>query len=475
MTNENNRLYRNLTWWRDDLLHRLRTPERLARTALLTAMLGSGLALGAYVHDTATESHNAAAAAQVPDPFSLLAALGPTARSGEPGLSLTAALGDPAPQGQVLLEDVSPVKQARIARGDTLAGVLVKAGVELADAHSAISALSQHFNMRRLRDGQELELTFGAGSELKEIRLQADVESKVTVARQDDGSFASSVEAVALDDLPTRAGGRISDNLYASMTRAGVPHGVISEFIRIYSWDVDFQREIQPGDSFEIYFRRYEDDGGEIVKTGPLLYAGLTLSGERHALYLYTPSDDGNPDYFDERGHSVRKALLKTPIDGARLTSGFGHRKHPILGYTKMHKGLDFGAPKGTPIHAAGDGVVEKAAANGAYGNYVRIKHNGQFATAYAHLSAYGKGIRSGTRVRQGQVIGYVGSTGRSTGPHLHYEVLKEGRHVDPRGLKMPTGRQLDGPQLMAFRQSVGDLKVQIAALPLATQIASNQ
>jgi murein DD-endopeptidase MepM/ murein hydrolase activator NlpD len=477
MPKETNRLDSNSPRWHVDLARRIGSPGWFLQAAALTALIGVTVGLGVYVHMTSKQAINAAASDKVPSPFAVIASLGPSGHSGEAGRSLTAPLDDRA----IAHEDdeaASPVTQAKVMRGDTLTGVLVRAGVEMADAHNVITALSDHFNMRRIREGQEIELTFdpeSAEPTLQAVRLQPDVERSVTVARQDDGSFASSVEAVHLDEHATRAGGRISDSLYMAMDRAGVPANLISEFIRIYSWDVDFQREIQDGDSFEIYFDRYEDAAGRMVKTGPLLYASLTLSGERHQLYLFTPSDDGNPDYFDEKGHSARKALLLTPIDGARLTSGFGKRRHPILGYTKMHKGLDFGAGRGTPIHAAGDGVVERASRFGSYGNYVRIKHNGSYQSAYAHMNGFAKGIRAGVRVKQGQVIGYVGTTGRSTGPHLHYEVMKDGKQVDPRGLKLPTGRQLEGAQLAAFKSDLQALDTQVASLPLATTLASNE
>ncbi|MEN3974302.1 peptidoglycan DD-metalloendopeptidase family protein [Emcibacter sp. SYSU 3D8] len=452
------------------------------RTAALVMLVGTTVGFGVQSNFSVYNAYNAAIGGSVPSPFSTIASMGPSARSGQPGLSLTGPMSDGSPIARVLLEEVdtSPVKQARIMRGDTLAGVLIKAGVELADAHSAITALSEHLNVRRLKEGQEIELTFGhddpASDEqtLQAIRLQSEVESAVRVARQNDGSFVSAIEAIRLDTHATRAAGEIHESLYAAMRKAGVPHNVIAEFIRIYSWDVDFQREVQPGDSFEIYFDRYENGKGRMVKTGPLLYAGLNLSGKAHNLYLYTTRDDGNADYYDENGQSVRKALLKTPIDGARLTSGFGRRTHPILGYTKMHKGLDFGAARGTPIHAAGDGTVEVAGPKGSYGNYVRIRHNGTYATAYAHMNGFGKGIRAGARVRQGDVIGYVGTTGRSTGPHLHYEVLKEARQVDPRGIKMPSGRQLAGNELASFRTSLEQVKSQIAALPVMRQLVAN-
>ncbi|MGE0667024.1 MAG: peptidoglycan DD-metalloendopeptidase family protein [Sphingomonadales bacterium] len=482
MLNETSRLDQTQPSEQLDLHRHVGSPGWFARTTALVMLVGATVGFGVHANFSVYDSYNAAIAGSVPSPFSMIASMGPSARSGQPGLSLTGPMSDGSPIASVLLEEVdtSPVKQARIMRGDTLAGVLVKAGVELAEAHEVITALSEHLNVRRLREGQEIELTFGHDDPtteeqtLQAMRLQSEVESAVRVARQNDGSYVSAVEAIKLDTHATRAGGTIDESLYAAMLKAGVPHSVISEFIRIYSWDVDFQREIQPGDSFEIYFDRFENGKGEMVKSGPLLYAGLTLSGKPHQLYLYTAADDGNADYYDATGQSVRKALLKTPIDGARLTSGFGSRRHPILGYTKMHKGLDFGASKGTPIHAAGDGTVEMAGVNGGYGNYVRIRHNGTYATAYAHMSAFGKGIRKGARVRQGEVIGYVGSTGRSTGPHLHYEVLKEARQVDPRGIKMPSGRKLAGKEMDSFRTAMASVNASMAALPVTTRLVAS-
>ncbi|MBI1179202.1 MAG: peptidoglycan DD-metalloendopeptidase family protein [Alphaproteobacteria bacterium] len=479
MTSTNDPSNNDKTRWHVDLGRRIGSPGWFLQATALVALIGVTIGLGVYVNFASSDIRNAAGDEEVPTPFSVIASLGPSGHSGEAGRSLTAPLDDSALL-QPADDDDASVKQEKVMRGDTLTSVLIRAGVALADAHNAISALSEHFNMRRIREGQEIELTFdpeGDSDEptLQAVRLQPDVERAVTVARQDDGSFASSVVPVRLDEAPTHAGGRISDSLYMAMEHAGVPANLISEFIRIYSWDVDFQREIQEGDSFEIYFDRYEDADGHTVKTGPLLFASLTLSGKRHALYYYQPKDGGDADYFDANGHSARKALLLTPIDGARLTSGFGMRHHPILGYTKMHKGLDFGAGRGTPIHAAGDGVVEKAFHFGTYGNYVRIRHNGTYETAYAHMQGFAKGIHPGVHVHQGQVIGYVGTTGRSTGPHLHYEVLKSGTQVNPRGLKLPTGRQLDGQQLVAFRKSVEDLDTQIAALPMSTTIASSE
>ena len=199
----------------------------------------------------------------------------------------------------------------------------------------------------------------------------------------------------------------------------------------------------------------------------------MTLSGTEVSLYRYKTPDDGFTDYYTATGQSVRKTLMRTPIDGARLTSRFGKRRHPILGYTKMHRGVDFGARRGTPIMAAGNGVVEMAGRNGAYGNYVRIRHNTEYKTAYAHMKGFAKGIRKGKRVKQGQVIGYVGSTGRSTSPHLHYEVHKKGRQINPLSVKLPAGRKLKGKILANFKTFTGKVDKAVAALPLDKQVAS--
>jgi murein DD-endopeptidase MepM/ murein hydrolase activator NlpD len=222
--------------------------------------------------------------------------------------------------------------------------------------------------------------------------------------------------------------------------------------IRIFSFDVDFQRELQPGDSFEVLYEALFEDDGSLAKTDGVLYASLTLSGERLDMYNFTPQS-GHDDFFDRKGQSVRKTLMRTPIDGARLSSRFGMRKHPVLGYTRQHKGVDFAAPRGTPIYAAGDGVIESAGRNGGYGKYLRIRHNSTYKTAYGHMTRIAKGMRRGKRVRQGQIIGYVGSTGRSTGPHLHYEVLRGGRQVNPLKIKLPSGEKLKAADLASFQR----------------------
>jgi murein DD-endopeptidase MepM/ murein hydrolase activator NlpD len=221
--------------------------------------------------------------------------------------------------------------------------------------------------------------------------------------------------------------------------------------IRIFSFDVDFQREVRRGDGFEVLYHQAFDVNGAAVPITEIVFASMTLSKTPRPYYRYTPAS-GVTDYFDRRGQSVKKTLMRTPVDGARLSSGFGRRKHPILGYTKLHRGADFAAPTGTPIMAAGDGVVVSLGRNGHYGKYIQIRHNSTYSTAYAHMSAYRRGLKRGSRVRQGQTIGYVGSTGRSTGPHLHYEVLVNGKQRNPLGLKLPSGEQLRGKDLANFK-----------------------
>jgi murein DD-endopeptidase MepM/ murein hydrolase activator NlpD len=232
---------------------------------------------------------------------------------------------------------------------------------------------------------------------------------------------------------------------------AGMPIDVVVELIRLFSFDVDFQREIQAGDSFEVLYDSYYDRAGSLAKTGPLRYGAMMLSGKRLEFYHFVTAD-GTDDHFDPKGRSVRKTLLRTPVDGARISSGYGKRKHPIQGYNKMHRGVDFAAPRGTPIYAAGHGVVERIGRNGGYGKYVRIRHNSTYKTAYAHLKSYAKGMKRGVRVKQGQVIGYVGSTGNSTGPHLHYEVFYDSKQVNPLKVKLPSGKKLAGADLEAFQ-----------------------
>ena len=241
----------------------------------------------------------------------------------------------------------------------------------------------------------------------------------------------------------------IVNSLYSSAIKEEIPPSLIVEFARIYGFQIDFQRDIWKNDMFQIIYENFFNDDNEAIETGDIIYANLILQGNEYPLYFF--KNDQVNDYFDERGQSIKKTLMKTPINGARLSSSFGKRKHPILGFTKMHTGTDFAAPMGTPIMASGDGVVTKASWCGGGGNCVKIKHNSIYSTVYAHLSKFGRGIKKGTRVKQGQTIGYVGSTGMSTGPHLHYEVIENGRKVNSQKLKLPSGKTLKGSQRKEF------------------------
>ena len=297
-----------------------------------------------------------------------------------------------------------------------------------------------------------------------------DAVKTVSAYRLDDEQFFSEAIEKPLSLNVVGAKGTIQDSLFQSMSAAAVPDRLIMELIRVYSWDVDFQRDIQRDDQFEIMYETLVDPDGNLIRTGNVLMAALTLSGTDLRLIRHEFAD-GTVDYFNEKGESVRKALLRTPIDGARLSSGYGKRRHPVLGYTRMHRGVDFSAPSGTPVMAAGDGVVEFAGPNGGYGRYLRIRHNASFKSAYAHLKGFSKNVRVGSRVKQGQIVAYVGSTGMSTGPHLHYEIHQGDKQINPLSLKLPTGRQLSGDALRTFQTQRAQLEERFATLvrPLRT------
>lgn len=385
------------------------------------------------------------------------------------------ALAEPAP---VFEPPKEVTRVLAVGKGDTLMGMLTSAGIDRRVAHDAITALSKVFSPRKLRPGHELHVTMmpeaeftepaqseiGAGIEamqLVSLRLPETPIRDVQVSRLDDGGYEAEALEKQTQKEPTFASGRIQSSLYEAALDSGVPASVLADLIQIFSFDVDFQREVQKGDQFALLYDLVTAEGA-IVDTGAIQVAEMTVQGKLHRYYRFK-DEHGFWDYFDEKGRSVRKALLRTPIDGARLTSGFGKRKHPILGYTKMHRGVDFAAPTGTPIYAAGDGTIEVAGRNGGYGNYVRIRHNGTYKTAYAHLSRIK--VKKGSRVRQGQVIGLVGSTGRSTGPHLHYEVLQNSKQTNPLSVKLPTGKTLTGNQLAAFNKRRAELDSQYAKL----------
>jgi murein DD-endopeptidase MepM/ murein hydrolase activator NlpD len=382
-----------------------------------------------------------------------------------------------------------PIEQIiQVQKGDTLMSVLADAGIKLNEAHAAILALSDVFSPRQLMPGQPIKLTLAPGDEsdaetdgtsqpplqLVALSLQPSVAKNVELTRGLDGAFTAQSTDVPLHRQTTAVAGIIQSSLFEAGQSDGVPIEVMSEIIHAFSYDVDFQRDIQPGDGYEVLYDRYEDADGNLAKTGNILYASLTLSGKKLALYRFTTAD-GRTDWFNPKGDSVRKALLRTPIDGAKITSGFGMRMHPILGYSLMHKGVDFGAPIGTPIYAAGDGVIQQIGPFAGYGNYIRIKHTTQFGTAYGHMSRFAGGLRVGSHVHQGQVIAYVGMTGRATGPHLHFEVIKDGKQINPQSIKLPSGEKLQGKELKSFMALVANINRQLLELAQSGAVASTR
>lgn len=371
---------------------------------------------------------------------------------------------------QTALRPQIKTKTAKIGKGDTLAGVLNKNGIKLGDAYQAIKSMSAHFDPKQIRAGQTITISYAPTlnndetPQMHSFEMPMTAFESVKVMKSPDGSFQADKVKAQVERKIYARDARIELSLYGSGLKAGIPNSVIADAIYIYSWDVDFQRDIRKGDAIEVMYEQFETPKGEKVKTGDILYAMLDINSEEISVYRYKKKN-GDVDYYTEDGVSVRKALMKTPVDGARISSSYGKRRHPVLGYTKMHKGVDFAAPRGTPIYAAGDGTVEKAARWSSFGNYIRIRHNSELKTAYAHLQKFAKGVRAGKRVKQGQVIGYIGTTGRSTGPHLHYEVIKNGTQVHPHKIDLPQGETLKGTELASFKAHVGKLNNQYAEL----------
>ncbi|MFW6283792.1 MAG: M23 family metallopeptidase [Desulfosalsimonas sp.] len=365
--------------------------------------------------------------------------------------------------------------RVRIAAGDTLYQILCKKGLGSREAYELTQAMQPVFNPAQLRQGQELSLGFVQGPQgsemLQVLTLSLDAETRVEVMRDNNDHFKARMVERQLQKRPARFAAEVGSSLYQAARDDGLPISVLMKLIRVYSYDVDFQRDLRSCDRVEILYDEKTTPEGRRVEAGDILYAAIRTNDRTLRVYRHE-TKDGNTRYFDAEGNSVRKALMVTPIDGAAVSSGYGMRRHPILGYNKMHKGLDFAAPKGTPIMAGGDGVVTYAGPRGSYGNYVQIRHPNNYETVYAHLSRYADGIESGKRVRQGETIGYVGSTGRSTGPHLHYEIRHAGKSIDPSNLKAPPGRGLEGEEMQRFLATKGRLENLYASLADSSKLA---
>lgn len=358
-----------------------------------------------------------------------------------------------------------------VQSGDTLIALLARAGIVMSDAYAAVRALEPVFKARDVRPGWTLRVTVQPQdpprlATLQSVVFQPSVDREIKVTRRDsdngDPFLATSIPH-PLHRVSSVSSGTIDNGLFNAAMAAGVPHDLLVEAIALFSFEVDFQRDIRAGDEFELFYDTLNNDQGEVARAGDINYAKLVLRGKEMRYYRFTPHS-GTSDLFSPDGRSIRKALLQTPVDATRISSTFGMRKHPILGYTMMHRGVDFAAPAGTPVRAAGDGIVVAAGDGGSYGNYVRIQHNARYSTGYAHLTGFARGMTKGKRIRQGEVIAYVGSTGRATGPHLHYEVLVGGQQVNPRGVRLPAGETLAGDDLRRFKQRLQEVDAMRAA-----------
>ena len=379
-----------------------------------------------------------------------------------------------------------------VDHGDTLVSMLQGAGVSKTDAAAVANAVKPLISPKAIRSGQQFKATFGSPKAVAEtpsgqaladtddddtahrllsLSFTPTIDRQITVnLHPDEGYFAEDVQR-KLEQHYQHASATIDSSLYLAAMNAGIPAGVVVEIIRMFSYDVDFQREVHPGDSFEVFFNRYFTPEGAPAKAGDILAASMTLGGKRHLLYRY--QTDGEAEYFDINGQSAKSMLMKTPVDGARISSGFGSRNHPILGYTRMHKGIDFAVPQGTPVMAAGNGTVSFAGPAGEYGNLVVIDHSNKYATAYAHLSRFA--VHKGDHVSQGEVVAFSGMTGLATGPHLHYEIRIANKATNPATVKLASGRKLEGDELKAFLAERGHIEQLVASTPIEHKLAQAQ
>ena len=339
----------------------------------------------------------------------------------------------------------------KIKSGETFDKILESYSIEKSEILKIKNSLKDKVNLNKLNTKQIIQFNLDkTNNKISEFVYQTSNTQKIFLKRNiESDKFDEKILSIKLDKKIVYNENIILQSLYKAATDENIPANTIIEFARIYGFQVDFQRDIRKQDKFQIMYEIFLNEKNEIVETGEILFANLKLSGQDNSLYYF--DKDGSEGHYDKNGKSVKKALMKTPINGARLSSPFGMRKHPIDGFNKMHRGTDFAAPMGTPIMASGDGVVKKAGWCGGGGNCVKIKHNSTYQTIYAHMSKFARGIKTGVRVKQGQTIGYVGSTGKSTGPHLHYEVIVNGKKVNSQKLKLPSGKILKGKERKIF------------------------
>ncbi len=369
---------------------------------------------------------------------------------------------------EILDIDQIQIYERIVESGDTVLGFLLDVGLSEDKVVQVLSALKKELDPRDIVVGDSMIAKYkvklkrdendrivGKIVFLDEFKIVPSPEIEYRVEKDGKDSFVAKKVKRELTQKVARYKGVIDEGLFVDATKAGASANAVMNMIALYGYDVDFQRDIRSGDKFEIVVEAFYNKGGKKVKDGNVLFAMLDLKNKRKiAMYAYR-MPNGSLQYFDKKGYSVKKSLLKTPINGARVSSKFGFRRHPVLGYSKLHKGVDFAARRGTPIFAAGDGSIVRRGRNGGYGNYIKIKHNSTYQTAYAHMSRFNPRFKNGSRVKQGDVIGYVGTTGRSTGPHLHFEVLRKGKAINPARVKAVSGTRLKGSQLTEFNKAV--------------------
>ena len=339
----------------------------------------------------------------------------------------------------------------KIISGETFDKILQNYGVEKEEIVKIKNSLKKKINLNKLNTRQSLIFTVNkTNNKIEEFIYQISNTQKIVLKRdKNNNKFNNKILSIKLKKETIYKENIILQSLYNAAVSENIPPNIIIEFARIYGFQVDFQRDIRKQDKFQIMYEVFLNEKKEIIETGEILFSNLEISGQENSLYYF--DKEGSEGHYDKNGKSIKKALMKTPINGARLSSPFGMRKHPIDGFNKMHRGTDFAAPMGTPIMASGDGVIKKAGWCGGGGNCVKIRHNSTYETVYAHMSKFARGIKSGVRVKQGQTIGYVGSTGKSTGPHLHYEVIVNGKKVNSQKLKLPSGKILKGGDRKLF------------------------
>ena len=356
---------------------------------------------------------------------------------------------------EYIYEDLVTIKD-----GQTFGKLINDYNIPDSEKYKISNLLNNEIDLTRLNIGTEIRITYlrrNNSIEIKKISILDKKNNQIQILKKDGRYKVNSISVLAFTKNILKEI-IINESLYKSAIDADIPPNIIMQFVNLYGFDVDFQREIRNGNKIKIYYEIFLDDKHNIKKAGNIKFASLALSKNTYELYKYTTNDNNKAEYFDAAGKSAVKALMKTPINGASLSSGYGMRKHPILGYDRLHQGVDFAAPKGTPIMAAGTGFIEKIGMNGGAGNYIKIKHINGYKTAYGHMSKFASGLKKGSKVTQGQTIGFVGSTGMSTGPHLHYEVIFNNKKINPMKMKLPSGRKLKGKILDDFIVYTSDL-----------------